>query len=206
LLFPEQTRADNPIPAFAVKRDAAGTTEPPAHMPTHDADSSSPPATQETSRRAAPERIVVLNVVAREGRPFRGDSIARTLDTLGLELGAMDFFQSYDVDETGRRRSVFSVASMVKPGTFDRATLPTYSTPGLALFMQIPGALAASEAFDAMHECAGSIAVRLGGTVCDEHRAPLTPHRAREIREALLSQDFSEAVRQAPGFSAGERQ
>lgn len=204
LLFPEAENSSTPVPAFAVRKHGDAESAPP--LPPRD--NQPPSADAAPAREAAPgpvpERVIVLNVVAREGRPFRGDAIARTLETLGLSLGEMDFFHSYDTDETGRRHAVFSVASMVRPGTFDRATLADLSTPGLSLFMQVPGPIAASEAFDAMYQCAGSIAVRLGGAVCDERREPLTPLGARAIREALLARDFSAAVQQPPARGAGE--
>jgi cell division protein ZipA len=113
---------------------------------------------------------------------------------LGLALGEHDFFHLREIDDNGDRRVVFSVANMLKPGTFERAALAGLTTRGLTLFMQIPGPLTASEAFDLMAEKAGSIAVRLGGTVCDEQRAPLNAQRTREIRERLLSYDFTRAT------------
>ncbi len=207
LLFPDPDPSSSRIPAFVMKHDDAPNirgdeiTEKSVVEPAPDNVASSETVT--TPRIA--EQVIVLNVVARPGFPFRGESIQRTLEKLGLELGDMGFFNLNDVNDSGKREPVFSVASMVKPGTFDRDALSTYSTPGLSLFMQVPGPIAASEAFDAMNECAGSIAVRLGGTVCDENREPMPPLRAREIREQLLARDFSAAVHESSGFSAGER-
>ncbi len=203
LLFSEPAEAPPIIPAFAMKKAEPEPPVPARAIEPRRVSARKDGPTAENSH--TPELVVVLNVVARESQPFLGGSILRTLETLGLELGKLNLFHYYDTDGHGVRHTVFNVASMIKPGAFDRATLLTYTTPGLTLFMQIPGPLAASEAFDAMNECAGSIAVRLGGMVCDEHRVPLTPQRARELREKLLARDFSQAVHAADNIPARER-
>lgn len=209
LVFRDAAEPAPIIPAFAIKKTPPETRKTPPEPRVPAKIQPRPvavrPDVESTSNTPAPERVVVLNVVAREERPFRGDAVRKTLETLGLEFGKLGLFHYFDSDSAGARKPVFNVASMIKPGTFDRATLSTYTTPGLTLFMQIPGPLAASEAFEAMNQCAGSIAVRLGGTVCDEQRIPVTPQRARELRETLLAGDFSRAVQTTDGFGAGER-
>jgi cell division protein ZipA len=145
--------------------------------------------------RREPDLIVALNILAREGHVFRGDAVLATLETLGLELGEKGVFELREENAGGEMETVFFVANMMKPGTFERATIARTTTPGLAAFMPIPGPVTASEAFDAMVEKTGSIAVRLHGTVCDELRVPLTPQRTREIRERMLNYDFASVAK-----------
>jgi cell division protein ZipA len=189
----------NPIPAFAIKKSADSSVaaktiarKAPEVVPVA---SARKPVQRKATPRGEPDLIVALNIVAREQHPFRGDAILKTLETLGLELAEQDVFHLREENSDGELETVFFVASMMKPGTFERATIEQTTTPGLTAFMPIPGPVTASEAFDTMVEKAGSIAVRLNGTVCDEQRVPLSPQRTREIRERMLNYDFSNVAK-----------
>ena len=140
-----------------------------------------------------PELIVSLTLMARN-QQFCGTELQKVFDTAGLKLAEFDIYHFRDADAENDTRAVFSVANIVKPGTFNAATLHEITTPGLALFMQIPGPMTASEAFDAMLEKAQFIAQRLHGIVGDEQRTPLSLQRIREIRERVLNYDFAHVV------------
>lgn len=138
-----------------------------------------------------PDLIVSLTLMARDKQKFNGSDLQKVVEMAGLELGEFDIYHFRDADAEGDTRAVFSIANIVKPGTFTPATLPELTTPGLALFMQIPGPMTASEAFDAMLEKAQFIAQHLQGIVGDEQRTPLNPQRIHAIRERTLNHDFS---------------
>lgn len=141
-----------------------------------------------------PELIVSLTLMARDTQKFNGSELHAALQLAGLALGEFDIYHFRETDNKDDQRAIFSVANIVKPGTFDAATLHELSTPGLALFMQIPGPMTASEAFDAMLEKTQFIAQRLHGIVGDEQRTPLSPQRMRELRERTLQHDFSHSM------------
>lgn len=189
-----------PIPAFVLKKTAEAGPK----------NTYAPKATDAPRRVASststPAQVITLNVVARPDVPFRGDAIRKALAALGLTLDERGLFHYFDTDADGKRATVFLVANMLKPGTFELSTMDALTTRGLSLFMQVPGPLSASEGFDLMLERAGSIAVRLGGTMCDDQRVPLNPQRAREIRERLLSSDFAHAMPHYSGTAHNRNQ
>jgi len=175
--------ASTPQPAFAViKPPVVVARAPEAKKPPLQ------PALRE------PDLIVSLTLMAREQLKFSGAELHQVLQAAGLELAEFDIYHFRDTDAEDDTRAVFSVANIVKPGTFDVATLHELTTPGLAMFMQIPGPMTASEAFDAMLEKAQFIAQRLGGIVGDEQRTPLNPQRMRTLRERTLNYDFAHAM------------
>lgn len=139
----------------------------------------------------ASDLIVSLTLLARDKQNFKGPDLHTALEAAGLERGELDIYHFRDPDAENDTRAVFSVANIVKPGAFNAATIHGLKTPGLALFMQMPGPLTASAAFDAMLETAQFIAQRLHGVVGDEQRVPLNPQRIRALRESALNYDFS---------------
>jgi cell division protein ZipA len=143
--------------------------------------------------------IVSLTLLARDQQKFNGVELHKALQAAGLELAEFDIYHFRDADAEDDARAVFSVANIVKPGTFDVAKLHELTTPGLAMFMQIPGPMTASEAFDAMLEKAQFIAQRLHGIVGDEQRTPLSPQRMRTLRERTLNYDFAHSVQGSAG-------
>ena len=171
-------------PAFAVSKKVAAPAEvrvraPAVKLP-------APPAAPRE-----PDLVVSLTLMARDKQKFSGGELRTVLESAGLELAEFDIYHFRDADAEGDTRAIFSVATIVKPGTFNAATLHELEIPGLALFMQIPGPMTASEAFDAMLEKAQFIAQRMHGIIGDELRVPLSPQRTREIRERTLNYDFA---------------
>ncbi|MDE2088933.1 MAG: hypothetical protein KGJ12_02815, partial [Gammaproteobacteria bacterium] len=100
------------------------TTGPSAHGPDPDA----VPQGERGVEDSGEEKIIVLHVAARQGETFHGADILRAVETAGLGYGAMRVFHRYAPDRAGDR-PVFSVASMVKPGWFDREAMEHLTTP-----------------------------------------------------------------------------
>lgn len=178
-------------PAFAVSKKVEAPAEvvraPEVKLPT-------PPVAPRE-----PDFVASLTLMARDKQKFSGGELRTVLESAGLELAEFDIYHFRDADIEGDTRAIFSVANIVKPGTFNAATLHELEIPGLALFMQIPGPMTASEAFDAMLEKAQFIAQRLHGIIGDELRVPLSPQRTREIRERALNYDFAQVAQNNSG-------
>lgn len=136
-----------------------------------------------------PELILVLTVVAHGKGLFRGKDIVRFLEGQGLCHGEMDIFHAYSAGG----RSVFSVANIVEPGIFDLRTIDSFVTPGLTLFLRLPGPAGGFAAFDAMLETARILAEGLNGEIRDERRNVLTTQAVQQIRERILA--FNRACR-----------
>ncbi len=134
------------------------------------------------------QRIVTLFVAARTGQMFHGDDIAVAAEKVGLDFGAMSIFHRL-VDGKPEAGPVFSVANMVKPGSFDMAALETVDTPGLSFFMTLPAPVAALDGWDMMLPAAQRMAELLDGIVLDEDRNTLARQRIAQLRDELRAFD-----------------
>ena len=136
----------------------------------------------------AVERIVTLYVVSRGGGSLSGSDIAVAAEKAGLEFGDMRIFHR-PMDGKPDAGPVFSMANMLKPGTFDMSRIDELQTPGLSFFMTLPGPLSALDAWDAMLPAAQRMAELLGGNVLDEERNALGRQRIAVLRDELRSWD-----------------
>ena len=84
---------------------------------------------------------------------------------------------------------VFSMANMVKPGHFDMAQLDDVQTPGVTLFMTLPGPLPALDAWEMLLPTAQRLAELLDAQVLDEGRNALGRQRIAHIRDELRAWD-----------------
>ena len=134
------------------------------------------------------ERIVTLYVVARGDARFSGSDVAVAAEKAGLEFGDMQIFHR-PLDGKPEAGPIFSMANMVKPGTFDMSRIDELQTPGLSFFMTLPGPLPALDAWDAMLPTAQRMAELLGGNVLDEERNALGRQRIAMLRDELRSWD-----------------
>lgn len=133
---------------------------------------------------ASEEKVIVLNIMAGNGRSFYGAGIMNALNETGMEYGEMDIFH-YTLENAGGM-PLFSLANALNPGTFDIRTMADLTTPGLTLFMRLPGPLDGVAAFDAMYDTAVRLADLLGGILCDAQRRPFTADMLDKQRIELL--------------------
>jgi cell division protein ZipA len=151
--------------------DRGGTADVESAPPGLEPTAETPP---ETDASAALSMTVVLTVMAPRGRPFEGPRIQAVAEELGLRLNADGVFERFPDRETTGDAAVFSMAHLRKPGAFDPRVLHDLSTPGLLLFMNLPGPLEGTEALDLLVIAADHLARNLGGTICDERHNRLT--------------------------------
>lgn len=134
------------------------------------------------------ERIVTLFVVAHEGSVFEGADLIVAAEKAGLEFGDMGIYHRL-VDGKRELGPIFSVANMLKPGSFNLTRLDLLQTPGVSFFMTLPAPLPALDAWDAMLPTAQRLAELLEGQVLDEERNALGRQRIAHIRDQLRSWD-----------------
>lgn len=134
------------------------------------------------------DRIVTVYVSAGDDRTFAGCDIIVALEKTGLAYGALGAFHRLPAtaSEFG---AVFSVVNMMRPGRFDMSQIQSLRTPGLSLFMVLPNALSALDAWDAMLPTAQRLAELLNGHVLDEERNTLGRQRIQHIRDELRAYD-----------------
>ncbi len=130
---------------------------------------------------ASRQRIVALRLVS-TGERWDGRAVVEALQLEGLVFGKYSIFHR----EHAGNKSVFYVASMVEPGSFDLDRLDSLSFPGISLFAVVPGSVEAPAVFDMMLATGRRLADRLQGQLQDEQGSTLTAQRILNLREELV--------------------
>jgi cell division protein ZipA len=84
---------------------------------------------------------------------------------------------------------VFSVANIMKPGSFDMATIQSMETPAIAFFLTLPAPVSALDAWEMMLPTAERMAELLDGVLLDESRNALGRQRIQHLRDELRAYD-----------------
>ena len=134
------------------------------------------------------EKIITLYVAARAGEVLRGPDIVVAAEKAGLSYGHMQIFHRL-VENHPERGPIFSVANIMKPGSFDMATIQELETPAIAFFLTLPAPITALEAWEKMEPTATRMSELLNGVLLDESRNPLGRQRIQHIREELRGYD-----------------
>lgn len=150
--------------------------------------SPSPDAGVETATAPAHEpEVIVLYVTASEGAGFNGGKIRDVLYAAGMTHGDMQIFHHYGLGQSVSKTSIFSLANMMEPGTFDLDHIDDLQTSGVVLFMQLPTPIDPAIAFEHMLSTAQRLGEVLQGRVRDQKRQALTSKTVEEIRARVAS-------------------
>ena len=139
------------------------------------------------------EKIVTLYLAARAGTTLHGPDIVVAAEKAGLVYGHMGVFHRL-IDNHHERGPVFSVANIMKPGSFDMATIQSLQTPAIAFFLTLPSPAPALDAWETMLPTAQRMAELLDGVVLDESRNALGRQRIAHIRDELRAWDRQHEV------------
>ncbi len=155
-------------------------------------DSEDSPRTEPSNSGTPPspdfEKIVSLHVAARDEDRIHGADLVVAAEKVGLTFGAMNIFHR-SIDGKPGQPPIFSVANMVKPGTFDLRDLEKVETPGISFFMALPGPLSGLDAWDAMLPAAQRMAELLNANLLDDQRNALGRQRIAHLRDELRAFD-----------------
>jgi cell division protein ZipA len=165
MVYPETAPVSAARPA--VESAAAPAARPPALTPEQVPDASEQ------------QKIVSLRVCAAGESRWPGTTLLSALELHGLAYGRYQVFHRRHVDG----RSLFCVASLVEPGTFDVARMATEEFRGVTLFAVMPGPAEPLATVDDLFAAARGLAQELSGTVQDAKGIPLSAQRAAELRE-----------------------
>jgi len=124
----------------------------------------------EDQQGAAPQKIVTLRLIARDGGAFRGDDLILSLRGIGLRHGKFGIFHRYDGND--EKRTIFSAASLVEPGSFDLANIKEQE----------------------IMEASRAVAQALNAELLDESGSTLSIQRERYMREEVIQYQHSNLV------------
>ncbi|HKL54388.1 MAG TPA: cell division protein ZipA [Wenzhouxiangellaceae bacterium] len=186
--MPGRTAQGSPTPAAEPTRAARGDVPPEREWresePVREAAGSEAVAAGRDN--AVAPKIVTLYVRARDDRSISGLSLLDAAIKAGLRFGEMKIFHRR---HRGATRPVFSMANITRPGSFDPAGWNLFQTPGVTLFMTLPGPVSALDAWDAMLATGKRLAELLDADLMDDAQCLLTRQRIAQIREDMREFD-----------------
>ena len=153
-------------------------------------DDEASPASSELGRRPSDDfdKIVTVYIAARAGEKLRGPDIVVAAEKAGLTYGHMNVFHRL-VEGHPERGPIFSMASIMKPGSFDMVHIREMETPAIAFFLTLPAPMTALDAWEKMLPTVQRMAELLDGVVLDDSRNALGRQRIAHIRDELRAYD-----------------
>lgn len=128
------------------------------------------------------QRIVAVRLIAKGDQRIDGATLKVALTAERLTFGRYSIFHRLLESD----RPIYSVASLVEPGSFDPDVMGSEQYPGISLFAVFPGPLPAPQAFDELLATARRLADKLGGVLQDDSGSSLTGQRVLSLREELV--------------------
>jgi len=125
-----------------------------------------------------PDIVIALTIIAKPEHSIGGTALLDAARKTGLAYGTHRIFHRVVNGET-----IFSMANILEPGYFDLNAMDKFATPGVALFMRLPGTTAGTLAVQQMIDTARSMAQLLDARICDERRTPLTEQGLTRLLE-----------------------
>ena len=145
------------------------------------------------------QEVLVINVMARQGE-LAGNDLLRVMLSCGFRFGDMNIFHRFE-QHSGKGSLLFSAANVVEPGVFDVDRMEEFSTPGICMFMKLPGPKRPIHAFEIMMDSARKIANLLDADVKDENHNVMRQQTAEHYRQRVL--DFE---RRFLSYKASQKQ
>ncbi len=160
---------------------AVPATEPVQVPPTPVSATPAASSAPKRPRAPTPRKILVLRLAAGPTR-IPGDKLRAAFEAQGLTYGKYQIFHYLHTDG----QTLFSVASMVEPGSFDLEHMDSTPFPGVTMFAQLPSSISGLEVLEELLRNAKLLQSAVGGTLQDERGALLNSPRIQRLRQEVI--------------------
>jgi cell division protein ZipA len=126
-------------------------------------------------------RVLSLRIVDLRGEGLSGRSLRIALDAAGLRHGPQNIYHLTTPDGS----VVASVANLLRPGSFDPASLDAQQLRGLNVFCVLPGPFPPQKMLEELVGLARALAPRLGAVVQDANGEDLDGARFMQLQQSL---------------------
>lgn len=171
---PESSPTDE-VPTLSEPAQAEITPAPPTPKNNPSASRADAPVKASTQRKIIAMRLAVAD------NGLQGAQLLSLLQSNGLQHGKFGIFHRQHAGG-----SVFSVASMVEPGSFNLNAMGQTQYPGVTLFMLLPGPVDGLEALNEMLGFAQQLQTATRGVLQDELGKPLTQQTLLRFRDEIV--------------------
>ena len=139
-------------------------------------------------------KLIVLYLVEKHGGMLTGSDIIESLEQAGMRYGDMKIFHYISDHEKSESSSVFSIANLVEPGWFDLISISKMKTPGLTIFLNLPGPINGIRAFDEMMVVINKLEKLLPVILKDKSRHNVSRQMLMHMREEVAEFDRMKAM------------
>ncbi|MBQ0760856.1 MAG: cell division protein ZipA [Zhongshania sp.] len=130
------------------------------------------------------QELLVINAMAPEGKPFKGNDLLQILMACDVRYGKMNIFHRYE-NSDGTGEIQFSVANLVEPGNFNLDEIDEFTSPGVVFFMHLPGPKDSIKAYEAMVETARCLVKNLEGELRDQTHSVATKQTLEHYKQRI---------------------
>lgn len=133
----------------------------------------------------ADDEVIILHLMAEQGKVFQGDDLLNALINNGLRYGSLKIFHRHE-REDGSGDVLFSMANSVNPGTFELNAMGEFLTPGVTFMMVLADSEDPLGTFDLMLQCIHGVNSAIGGELKDQQRSALSQQTAEHYRQRIM--------------------
>ena len=151
--------------------------------------------TKHESSQQEPDDVLIINVMAKSGYVFNGQTLSESFQRAGLNLGQMSIYHRH-LENNPRNALAFSVANMMVPGIFASDDITSYETAGISFFLSLPCSGQAISNYDNMVATAKQMAEELEGEIKDENRSIMTRQTIEHERQRVIEYERKKRLQQ----------
>ncbi len=143
----------------------------------------------DTAQNTSAEMVIAFTVMASEGEMIVGSDLKMAFEHNNLVFGNMGVYHKMNVGT--QKVSLFSIANILEPGTFNPDNISSMTTPGIILFATLPSVINSLALFDELYETSSQLAHQLSGVLSDQSRQPISESKLEEMRSRIFSFNLS---------------